>query len=200
MANLFDKAKVNGVKKAIEKHEVVNVEGLEKDLKRMIELDAKIKALQAEHVILHSGIREKGVKVFIETYNNKKSFPGTLKITSGNMNFQFIPKDAYLKIDEDRSKELIKKYGKEVIAETSNFTFNNILVQKYSDVLSDLIVNCEKISDVDKENLVESETKFSVAKGMIKNLKNEVFAKFKLNKLIEDIQPICDIKSIKINE
>ena len=136
MGNLFEKAKEKGVKKSVEKHEIVNVDGIEEDLKKMIKLDADIAELQAERTVLHSNVKEKGMEAFVKTYNNKGAFPGTLKITSGNMFYQFIPKDAYLKIDEDRSKELVKKYGKDIVIENSVFKFNNVLVQKYSDVLS----------------------------------------------------------------
>ena len=50
------------------------------------------------------------------------------------------------------------------------YKFNAELVEKYGQVLSELILNCPAIDDMDKGNLISGEKTFSVAKGSIDRL------------------------------
>jgi hypothetical protein len=50
------------------------------------------------------------------------------------------------------------------------YKFNADLVEKYGAVLSELIINCPDIDDLDKGNLITGEKTFSVAKGSIDRL------------------------------
>ena len=201
MANLFDKSKVTTTIKKVEKHEVVTIaKTYEKDLVRMVEIDAKLAELaelEAERATLDSGIREEAKTAMMKLYATKNAFPGTLKVIAGKKSFMFITSDKYIKIDEDRAKELKRTYGKDVVTETTVFILNSILVAKYAQVLSDLIMGSKKISADDKEKLIESTTTWTVAKGMIEKLRNATFARFNINQLIEDIKPIFSVKAIK---
>ena len=199
MANLFDKSKATATVKKAEKHEIVDLSkaGFEKDLERMAEIDAKMAELKAEKETLDSGVREAAKTAMIKLYSSKNAFPGTLKVVAGSRSFLFITADRYITIDEDGANELIKKYGKEIINENTIFTLDSQLVEKYSQVLSDLIMNSKKISAEDKENLIKSTTTWSITKGTIEKLRTAAFAKFNLNKIIEDIRPIFSIKANK---
>ena len=198
MANLFDKSKEKATSKKVDKHEVVEIaKRFEGDLKRMAEIDIAMAALEAEKATLDSGVSEAGKTAMIDLYNKKSSFPGSIKMVAGLRSFLFITTDKYLKIDEDRAKELSETYGEEVVTEKTVFTLNPTLVEKYSQVLSDLIIHSKKISDQDKENLIESNTSWTVTKGMIDKLRNATFAKFNLSTLIEDLRPIFSVKANK---
>jgi len=198
MANLFDKSKAKATKAKVDKHEVIEISAsYEKDLERMSEIDAKIAELTAEKTVLDSGVREEAKSAMINLYNQKNAFPGSVKIASGNKSFLFITADRYLKIDEERSIELAKKYGEEIVTENTTFTLKPELVDKYGQVLSDLIMGSKKITDHDKEELIQSKTDWSVTKGTIEKLRNVEFAKFNLTSLIEDIRPIFSIKANK---
>jgi hypothetical protein len=195
--NLFDKSKATATVKKAEKHEIVNIsKGFEKDLERMAEIDAKMAELKAEKETLDSGVREEAKSAMIKLYSSKNAFPGTLKVIAGTRSFLFITSDKYITIDEEGAKELIKKYGKEIVTETTVFTLDSQMVEKYSQVLSDLITNSKKISSEDKEKLIKSTTTWSVAKGTIEKLRN-TFAKFNLSNVLEDIRPIFSVKANK---
>ena len=198
MANLFDKSKAKETTKKIDKHEVVEIsKKFEKNLSRMAEIDIKMAELEAEKATLDSGVREEGKTAMINLYNQKNSFPGSIKVVAGTRSFLFITADKYIKIDEARSKELVELYGEETVTEKTVFTLNPTLVEKYSQVLSDLIMNSKKITDQDKENLIESNSSWTVTKGMIEKLRNTTFAKFNLSTLIEDLRPIFSVKANK---
>jgi len=192
--NLFEKAKKTGTTKKVEKHEVVNLPELKDSLSRMAEINAKLAELEAEKATLDGEVREAGKEAMIGLYNSKKSFPETLKVVAGNMSFQFITSDRYLKIDEDRAAELSELYGEEIITEDTKFSFNTAILMKYQDHISDLLMGSKKISDDDKENLLESETSLSITKGTIKEL-----MKYgeDVEPIIEDIQPVFSIKSVQ---
>jgi hypothetical protein len=198
MANLFDKSKANATVKKAEKHEIVEISAsYEKDLERMAEIDAKIAELSAEKDTLDSGVREQAKTAMINLYNQKNVFPGTVKVKAGSRSFLFLTTDKYIKIDADRAKELQELYGEEIVSENTVFTLNGELVNKYADVISDLIMGSKKISATDKENLIESNTTWSVAKGTISKLRTAAFSKFNLSVLIEDIRPIFQLKANK---
>jgi len=198
MANLFDKSKEKAISKKIDKHEVVEIaKKFEKDLSRMAEIDIKMAELEAEKATLDSVVREAGKTAMINLYNQKNAFPGSIKVVAGTRSFLFITADKYIKIDEIRAKELSEMYGEEIVTEKTVFTLNPTLVEKYSQVLSDLIMNSKKITDQDKENLIESNSSWTVAKGMIEKLRNTTFAKFNLTTLIEDLRPIFSVKANK---
>jgi len=194
MANIFDKAKQSTPKKE-EKHVIVSIPEIEKDLAKLASIDEKIAELEAERAEVDSVVREAGKEAMIGIYNSKKTFPGTLKIVAGKMSFQFITSDRYLKIDEDRFNELSELYGKNVVEEETTFSFNTAILLKHKDHISDLIMKSKKLSEEDKENLLISETNYSIKKGTIKDLFSIV--KKSVDTIIEDIKPIFSIKSVQ---
>lgn len=192
--NLFEKAKKSGTTKKVEKHEIVTRPDLEDSLSRMAEINAKLAELEAEKSTIDGEVREAGKEEMIKLYNSKKSFPGTLKVIAGKMSFQFITSDRYLKIDADRFEELSETYGEEIVEEATKFSFNTAILMKHMDHVSELLMNSKKLSDEDKENLLESETSYTVKKGTIKELMK--FGK-DVEPVIEDIQPVFSIKSVQ---
>jgi len=196
MANLFAAAKENGSTKAkVEKHEVVGMPQFEKTLAQLEDIDAKMAELTAKRAILDEEIREAGKDAMINLYEKKGVFPGTLKIVAGERSFQFITSDRYLKVDKDRYAELVEMFGQEIAEEKTRFFFNNAILEKYQDVISDMILKNKKIADEDKAKLIESETTYTVKKGTINNLSN-IARKYKANvqRMIEEVKPIFSVK------
>lgn len=194
--NLFEAAKANSTKKAVEKHEIVNRPDLAESVSKMTELNEKIAALEAEREILDSQLREAGKEAMIDLYNSKKSFPGTLKIVAGNGTFMFITSDRYKKIDEEQFNELAKTYGKDLVEESTVFSFNTAILMKHMEHISDLLMGSKKLSDEEKAALLTSETSYTVKKGVIKSLFSFKGVK-KVDTIVEDIQPVFSIKSVQ---
>ena len=198
MANLFDKAKATGATKKVEKHEVVNMPQFTETLKTIEEIDVQMAELQAKRELLDSEIREAGKEAMVNLFNQKQAFPGTLKIVAGERSFQLITADKYIKVDVDRFNELSETYGPELVEEKTRYFFNNVILEKYQDTISDLLMNCEAISQEDRDHLLESETSYSIKKGTLANLAT-LASKFKttINNLVSEVRPIFMVKITK---
>jgi hypothetical protein len=75
---------------------------------------------------------------------------------------------------------------------------NSELVEKYGEVLSDLIENCSEIDDRDKMKLISAVSKFSVRKGTISNL--PLFENHAFGEILENIKPVYQIKNVKVED
>jgi len=62
------------------------------------------------------------------------------------------------------------------------------------DHISEILMKSKKLSDEEKENLLESETSYLVKKGTIKELYSHTN---KINDIVDDIQPIFSIKAVQ---
>ena len=76
--------------------------------------------------------------------------------------------DKYTIVDETKAAILGAFDG--LLAENVVYKFNADLVEKYGAILSELIINCPKIDDIDKGNLISGEKTYSVTKGSIDRL------------------------------
>jgi len=207
MTNLFDNAKKKSTTKKTENHEIVDIPKIEKAALKVIELNEKIAELEAERETADSEIREAGKEAMIKLYDERKKFPGTLKIIAGSANFQFITSDRYKKIDEDRFEELSETYGEKIVEEQTKFSFNTAILMKHMEHISKLLMNSKVLSDAEKENLMESETAHTVKKGVINDLLSFITPIMKktgvhktlglIENIIEDIQPVFSIKSVQ---
>lgn len=200
MKDLFATDTKKSTKKGSKTRVVVEIKGQEENLKELVSLDEQIALLKAQRLVIDTEVREESREAMINHYNEKKSFPGTLTVKSGDMELQFITADRYKVIDEDRANELTETYGEDLVETTTKFSFNTDVLMRNSKAINKMIMKSKDISDTDKENLIEQDTTFNVVKGTIKNLKNEIFAKFDLSTLIDDIKPVFSIKAIKDSE
>lgn len=194
MKNLFDKKTAKKPSKT--KDKVIVDIPYEAEMKKMAKLDEKIASLTAQRQVLDSEVREACKVKMMATYDTKKSFPGTLTVQAGGMELTFITADRYKTIDEDRAQELTDKYGDHLVTETTKFSFNTKILMKNMDAINKMIVKSKDISDSDKEDLIEASTSWSVAKGTIKDLKNETYAKHDLTEIIDDIKPVFSVKAL----
>lgn len=203
MGNLFDKAKAKGSKttKANNDKLMVKVDSDEFDnnLIAMAKIEAEISQLTAELEIAKGIVKDTGIRTFEDVYAKKGGYPGSFIMTSkSNASVMFVPTDKYLKCDESRFKDLKDAYGDDIVTEKTEFVINSELLDKYGEIISNLIENCDEISDNDKSELIQAKVSYSVSKGAIE--KAFTWGKGKINDFIRDIQPVFSLKSAKINK
>jgi len=167
--NLFATAtKVKETAKKTDK-KVINAPELGNKIQRFAELKQLIDSATGELKMIEGDIKGIGKKLFMSEYAKQRSTPDNFKIQdeSGNA-CMFICMDKYTIVDETKANILSQYDG--LLAENVVYKFNADLVEKYGAVLSELILNCPDIDDLDKGNLISGEKTFSVAKGTIDRL------------------------------
>jgi hypothetical protein len=199
--NLFNAAKTKAAKTTDKKNDklIVHVKGDETDiaLVKMVELETQIDQLTAELEVAKGIVKEAAFKAFIDIYAKNGEYPGSFIVTTDSgANIMSIPMDKYLKCDENRFNELKDTYGDDVVTEKTEFVLNASLVDKYGEVLSNMIENSTDISDDDKAELIQARVAYSVSKGAIE--KAFTWGKGKVNDFIRDIQPIFATKGAKV--
>jgi hypothetical protein len=204
MVNLFDK---KNAKKTTAKAEKVEVQIKEPkfhmDLGRLAQVTKEIDELSAEAAVLHGEIKDRGITEFQKLYQATDRYPGSFMVKASGLkgaapaSYMFIPTDRYLKIDEDRASELQNEFGESIVEETTTYTMDAKLIEKYGAIISELIGKCKAISDDDKGNLISIATSYAVKKGTISELHKYEGT---IPEILEEIKPIYQIKNIKIEE
>ena len=167
--NLFASAtKVKETAKKTDKKVIIAPE-LGNKIQRFAELKQLIDSATGELKMIEGDIKGIGKKLFMSEYKQQRSTPDNFKIQDETGNScMFICMDKYTIVDETKAGILANFEG--LLAENVVYKFNADLVEKYGAVLSELILNCSDIDDLDKGNLISGEKTFSVAKGSIDRL------------------------------
>jgi hypothetical protein len=167
--NLFASAtKVKETTKKTDK-KVISSPILGNKVQRYAELKQLIDSATGELKMIEGDIKAVGKDLFMKEYRTQKSTPDNFKIQDDTGNAcMFICMDKYTIVDEGKANILSQYDG--LLAENVVYKFNADLVEKYGAVLSELIINCPEIDDLDKGNLITGEKTFSVAKGSIDRL------------------------------
>ena len=201
--NLFVKAKDKAVKAVDKKNDKLNIhiagEEFDRNLTNVAVLETLIDQLTAELEMAKGYVKEIGVKTFVDVYIKTGGYPGSFIISSDNQSsFLMTPMDKYIKCDEARFKELQDEYGDDVVTEKNEFVLNSALLEKYGEVLSDLIQNSPDIDEDDKLELIQGKVTYSVAKGSIE--KAFTWGKGKVADFMTSIQPIFAMKGAKAQD
>lgn len=167
--NLFATAtKVKETTKKTDK-KVIKSPLLGNKVKRYAELKELIDSATGELKMIEGDIKAVGKDLFLNEYKQQKSTPDNFKLQDDTGNTcMFICMDKYTIVDEAKAGILGNFEG--LLAENIVYKFNAELVEKYGQILSELILNCPDIDDMDKGNLISGEKTFSVAKGSIDRL------------------------------
>ena len=167
--NLFASAtKVKETTKKTDK-KVISSPILGNKVQKYAELKQLIDSATGELKMIEGDIKAVGKDLFMKEYRTQKSTPDNFKIQDETGNAcMFICMDKYTIVDEGKASILGQFDG--LLAENVVYKFNADLVEKYGAVLSELILNCPDIDDLDKGNLISGEKTFSVAKGSIDSL------------------------------
>jgi len=167
--NLFATAtKVKETTKKTDK-KVIKAPLLADKVKRYADLKQIIDSATGELKMIEGDIKTVGKDLFMKEYRQQKSTPDNFKIQDETgSSCMLIVMDKYTIVDETKAGILGNFEG--LLAENVVYKFNAELVEKYGQVLSELILNCPAIDDMDKGNLISGEKTFSVAKGSIDRL------------------------------
>jgi site-specific DNA-adenine methylase len=138
-------------------------------VQKYAELKQMIDSATGELKMIEGDIKSVGKDLFMKEYRSQRSTPDNFKIQDDTGNAcMFICMDKYTIVDEGKANILGQFDG--LLVENVVYKFNADLVEKYGAVLSELILNCPDIDDLDKGNLITGEKTFSVAKGSIDRL------------------------------
>lgn len=203
MTNLFTKARKVAPKtttKASDSKPRMTVEDptFFDKIEKLQKLNDEMKSAKAQADMISDEVREISKEKWVELYEEKGKNPGSIMVEAKNgvdtAQVMFIPQDKYITINEEKAEFLVEEYGDSVVEETTTFSFDNKMIEKYGEVLSNLIMGSDEIAEADKEKIIKATTKFSVAKGTIDD-----FAKLgEVAELMEVVRPVVMLKTPEV--
>ena len=136
---------------------------------------------------------------WVELYQDTKKNPESVMIVQENAvgdtaQLMMVPSDKYITINEERAEELKETYGDDIVDEKTTFSFDDLMIEKYGEILSELIENCDEIPDKDKEKIIKATTSYSVAKGTI----DKFLVYGEAAELMETVKPVVAIKNVEV--
>lgn len=212
MANLFKKAKEaassTGKVKAKEKkvRVRVNLPGFFEKVKRQALILEQIKTLTAESELNADEIKEIGKENWAKIFEEKGVNPESIIIeakesddtNSDTAQYMLLMSDKYITIDQEQANFLKETFGDGVINENEKYEFNKEMVEKYGEILSDLINTCDQIPDNDKGLIINAVTKNEIAKGTIDKFANLAKdKKMSVNEIVNIFKPVCSAKGVE---
>ena len=166
-------------------------------LARFNELKEEIKNLTAEQKSYEGDIKSAALDEFVNLYESMKRNPESIKVQSekGDKVMFIVMKKYTGAVDEERATELREKYGDDFVEEKSEVTFNNELLNKYSEKLEALIMGANFLTDSEKEELFVNKVTYNVKTDAI----NEAFTAGDgdVRALISDINPVLMLKETR---
>lgn len=168
---------------------VINAPELDDKIRRYNELKQSIEAATGELKMIEGDIKLRGRELFLKEYLKEKRTPDNFKIQDETgSTCMFILMDKYTSVDENKAEILGQFEG--LLGENVVFKFNAELVEKYGEVLSNLIISSPDIEEEDKPNLITGERTYHVQKGSIDRLLQYENPE----QVLELINPICSLK------
>ena len=200
-SNLFNKAKAKSTEtktsKSKDKSHVipkfespVEMAEFHAKLVKLATLKEQIDKLEAEIKDADGYVRELGMTEFSNLIERTASEQGA--------SVMVVVQDKYKSINEERASYLKETYGEDIVDESTEFKFNNEVLERNQEVISELIETCDKISDRDKETLIMGVTKYSVKKGLIDSIYKVAKDKgVNVTTLLAEVEPQLQLKSPK---
>ena len=168
-------------------------------VEKLEELQETLKSAKAKADLISDELKDIAKELWADEYEKTKRNPESVMIVQENStgdtaSLMLVPSDKYITINEERAEELKEAYGEDIVEEKTVFSFDSDMVEKYGEILSMLIENCDEITDADKEKIIKAVTAYSVAKGTIDkfNQYGEVV------EMIETVKPVVAIKNVEI--
>ena len=203
MVDLFAKAKKAAPAKVAKKDEKVRISIEDPTffdkVERLEKLQDQMKTAKAKADMIADELKDLGVTEWSKLYDKTGKNPGSVMLeyvndTDDVAQFMLCPADRYITITEDRAEELRETYGDDIVEEKTTFSFDNEMIEKYGEIISELIEKCDKITKKDKEKIIKASNVFSVSKGTIDN-----FPKYgDVGELVEAVKPVVAIKNVEI--
>lgn len=189
--NLFSIAKkVEPKKKATEEKNVIPCD---LNLKRWSELKELIADSEAEQKMIEGEIKEQAKAKFLELYQQQRSRPESFIFEGADSGrCMIIVQDRYITVTEEKLSSF--DLADNCIEKLQDFSFNPELLEKYSGVISEMIVNSKKIADEDKGQLILVKEKTVIKKGLINSL-------YSFGERMKDVfnfaEPIMNLKNAR---
>ena len=203
--NLFSKAKKSAEKApAKPKDEKVRIKvedaGFFEKIESMEKLQDTIKSAEAKVSMIADEIKDTGKRLWAAKYNQMEKNPGSVMLEARMgediAQVMLLPSDKYITINAERADELRETYGNDIVEELTTFAFDNEMVDKYGEVISNLIEMSDEISEADKAKIIKAVTKFSVAKGTIDKFK--VYGGADVFGVMEAVRPVVALKGPEV--
>ena len=200
--NLFSKAKSTAPAKSAKKDEKVRINLNDPDFFNKISLlenlQDRMKSDKAQSDMLADDIKDLSKEEWVRLYEKNGKNPGSVFVESivdgETAQVMFVPSDKYITLNPDRAEVLIEKFGQDIVEEKTTFAFDNDMIEKYGEVLSNLIMNCDDISDDDKERIIKASTSYSVAKGTIDKMKSYG----PVMEIMDEVKPVIALKNVEV--
>lgn len=166
---------------------------------KLEDLNDTMKSAKAKADLISDELKGIAKDKWVELYQDTKKNPESVMIVQENAigdtaQFMFVPTDRYITINEERAEELKDEYGDEIVEEKTTFSFDDLMIEKYGEILSELIENCDEIPDKDKEKIIKATTSYSVAKGTI----DKFLVYGEAAELMETVKPVVAIKNVEV--
>ena len=209
-SNLFNKAKAKSTEtktsKSKDKSHVipkfespVEMAEFHAKLVKLATLKEQIDKLEAEIKDADGYVRELGMTEFsnlIERTGKRES--SFIMASEQGASVMVVVQDKYKSINEERASYLKETYGEDIVDESTEFKFNNEVLERNQEVISELIETFDKISDRDKDTLIMGVTKYSVKKGLIDSIYKVAKDKgVNVTTLLAEVEPQLQLKSPK---
>jgi len=180
MASLFKKAKETAPEKKVDPKKAkprvtVDQPGFFEKLKRQAFLKKEIKSFETESDLLDDEIKEVGKEEWSKMYEKDGVNPESIMVEArqgkDTAQCMLLMSDKYIIINPDRAEYLKETYGTDIVTESETYEFDKEMVEKYGEIISDLIMNSDLISEGDKEKIIKAKVTNAVSKGTIDKLK-----------------------------
>jgi hypothetical protein len=200
--NLFAKAKKTATPKTtVAKDQKVRIKIEDPTffdkVEKLEQLNDTMKSAKAKADMISDELKDIAIEKWCELYDEKGKNPDSVMLehvkedNDDTAQFMFVPMDKYISINEERAEMLQEAYGEEIVEEKTVFSFDNAMIEKYGEILSQLIEDSDEIAEKDKEKIIKATTTYSVAKGTIDNFTKLGTA----NELFEITKPVVSIKN-----
>lgn len=203
MGNLFAKAKSTATTKTTDKKDskvridINDVDFFDK-IQKFEELNDRMKSDKAKADMIADEIKDLGKSKWSEVYQKTGKNPGSVMLESrlgeDTAQVMFVPSDKYITLTSEKADTLREELGEDIVEEKTTFSFDNDMIEKYGEVLSMLIENCQDISDEDKGKIIKATTTFSVAKGTIDCMKKYG----EVSEVMEMVKPVIALKGAEV--
>ena len=204
MSNLFSKAKKSApVKDTKGKDEKVRIKiedaSFFDKIQKLEVLNDQLKVAKAKADMISDELRDLAKDEWAKLYDKTGKNPGSVMLEHVNANddtaqLMFIPQDKYISVNADRADELRETFGDDIVTEETTFGFDSTMIEKYGEILSRLIEECDEISAKDKEKIITAKTSFTVAKGTIDKLDKYG----DVPSVMEAVKPVVMLKNIEV--
>ena len=161
-------------------------------------LNDQMKIAKAKADIISDEVRDIAKSAWIKQYDKMGKNPESVLVVQekgeDTARIQFIPTDKYISINSARAEELRETYGEEIVTEETSFGFDSSMIEKYGEILSRLIEECDEIPASDREKIITAKTTFTVAKGTIDKLDKYG----DVSEVMENVKPVVMLKNIEV--